>query len=1116
MKKKKKMLQSKLILPIVAGLIVLFTIGCVSTAGKSSFEANQYPDYSKTSLYLEGWDGTKLATDIVRPVDENGKVVEKKLPVIFIASRGGRWDQGNTIDRKVKESLISRGYVYIITEMRGCGASYGVNDSFASMDNRKDVEAVIGWITEQSWSTGKVGMMGGSNRGFIQLASATLDPDGLESIMSAVASTDFYYQNYPNGVSALPGRMLSGYMTGEKMPKEKLLERVVPVDDDPNGDMAYEAYEKDQFPNNRNFVPNLMYANMYRDTENVNLNNDKTNITIPPVTYSEDFKNSGIKLYQMGGWFDSGTTGLFAAQANWGGKLVMGPWNHVEAIRGVTQSEKYNNPNMDMVSEYSRWFDYTLNGVENGIDKEPPIRYYTLNAREGEEWRYAESWPVYNARSTTMYFDGAKSGTVESVNDGSLSLVKPESVSTDSYKVDTSISVFDNRDGKGATFNRMNRTWDGDMSVDVDSKALTFTSQPLFFVYQNEITGTPSVDLWVTSTAPDGDFIVYLEEIKADGTSRIITEGEIRASHRTVEANEPWDAIGAVYHPSMTADCEAMLAEGMDKPVNLKFALEPTSWLLGRGSRIRVTVSCADTVTFQHPYDEENLPTVELYKGGDKASSISLPFVEHEENGYNGSVTYGDYTGPASLYMFEENMYLNYGSNWDNWKMDSEDAVYTVVDGKAVFNAGFTFAAEGRPFKDGIVQEYKGGDSMTQPFPSFRHEFVATVPITVHDTNLFVPSTKELRLDVFKPINGEGPFPCIVYNHGYGQSFSVVPAQLLKMLDEGFAIIGIDVRNYPSNQAPDQINDVKGNVRYIRAHADEFGIDPNRIGAYGPSLGGNMTLMLAASGDEDVIEGNIGGNLEYSSRIQAAVAGFAWSDVLYMGKDLEAEYAYDPELVKQKLARSDGPAAPASEIVGFSGPGKGLGVLRAYIEAGLEGTNALYDEKIAAAKMASPVYHISPDDPPIALYHGLGMTRVDIPNNQSYRTFEALSRNDVRGFMFSNTQGEYGDAPEIQGAVVDFFNNYLKTPPKGLKVAVKPGSDKAVVNYVTVKMDKAPVIEDGVVMIPSELIEAINASGESVALDGAAGDYVSADSVAESIGAVVKWFEDSQTLTITK
>lgn len=1102
-----------------------------------------YSSFIKTSQYLKGFDGTKLAADIIKPVDENGKIIDAKLPVILVASRGGRWQNG-----ELERQLITKGYVYVIVEMRGCGASFGVNDSFASMENRKDIVALIKWIMAEPWCDGNLGMMGGSNRGFIQLAAATMAPEGLKAITPSVSNIDFYYQNYPNGVSALPSGLLSGFTSAAKKTKEEFLKSVTPVDEDLNGDMAYEAYEKDQFPNNKNFVGNLLLPNMYRDSSNPNFEGSKTNIEIPPVTNTAAFIKSGIKLYQLGGWFDSNVLGQLIGQKSWGGLLTIGPWDHFECCNGCkTQDEKFSNADIDLAGEYERWFDFTLKNKDNGMDQRPPIYYYTLNAKPKQEWRYAENWPVHTAVNAKLYFDGGKSGTVSSANDGTLSQIKPESLEKDIYKVDTSIKVFENENGKDAAFDRMKRKWNGDMSSCVDKKGLTYTSAPLFPVYENEITGTPSVELWVTSNAPYGDFLVYLEEIRSDGSSKFITEGEIRASHRSSEANESWDAIGATYHPSLEEECRKLLNEGLSKePVLLSFALEPTSYVFEKGSRIRVTVTCADKKTFQHPMYEDFLPTVEIYRGDDRASSITLPFVEHVENVFNGTATIGSYEGPATLYIFKQKFYLNYNGVWKSWNMDSPEADYEVIKGIAVFkNAGFTFRPEGVPIKDGIAQNYKGDLKMTQPFPAKWHVHLATVPTEIRTETLFVPTQKNLYIDLFMPESNQRKAPCVIYIHGYGGSPSALDNQLKKLLDNGFAVAGIDLRNYPPNYAPDHIHDIKGSVRFLRANAEKYGIDPDKIGVYGYSLGGNMGLMLAVSGDDVTFEGTVGGNLGYSSRIQAAVSGFAWSDLLYMGYDLANEYNYDPVLRAEKLLVSDGEFSPSSEIIGFTGKGKGIGVLRAYIEAGEEG-NELLERKIREAKMCSPLYHIKPDAAPIALFHGLGMTRVHIPNNQSYRTFEALSRNDVKAFMFSNTMGEYGEAPEIQEAVLTFFKNYLMKAPDGLKLVLKAGSKIAVVDYLSREMEAEAFLREGHIMIPVSFIEEVFCgavkwdqtklilsvlNGETeidlklngrlegkdsplILLDGKV--YGDIREIAELLGATLKWYDSWNMLTVTK
>jgi hypothetical protein len=596
----------------------------------------QYPGYVCRSLYVPGYDGTKLAVDVVRPADADGNVVEEPLPVVFMASRGGRFSDGSRPGPPGNEFngngalalyLVARGYVYVAAEMRGCGASFGVNDSFASRENRLDVAALIEWMTGQPWCDGNVGMMGGSNRSFIQVCTAgDVAPKGLKAITPCVSNINFYYTVYPNGVSCIPNKILSGHMGSRKLSKEEFLAMVAPVDDDPDGDLAYEAYEKDQYPNNVNFMGNLLVPNMCRDTVNERFGK-RPNLELTALPHTGKFRQSGIRQHQIAGWFDASVGGQIAARNAWGGTILIGPWGHFGAIRGTYRPEKYPEETVHIAEEHKRWFDWSLKGIDNGWDREPPIRYYTIGAEPGKRWRSTDRFPLKETVYTELYLDGGPSGTVTSVNDGRLSAVKPEREEKDEYRVDLSIQMFEKKPS-GETYDIYNREWDGDMTKGVDERSLTFTGEPLGEEDLREMTGFPIVELWVSSTINDGDFIAVLEEVLPDGRSRFITDGKLRASHRTIAPNEVWDAAGMPFHPGMEEDVKARLEEGLAEPVLLKFHMEPISYQFGVGSRIRLTVFCAEMATYQHPmYDPFDPPTVSLHRGGDRASRIVLPLI---------------------------------------------------------------------------------------------------------------------------------------------------------------------------------------------------------------------------------------------------------------------------------------------------------------------------------------------------------------------------------------------------------------------------------------------------------------------------------------------------------
>src|SRR5699024_3055402 len=118
----------------------------------------------------------------------------------------------------------------------------------------------------------------------------------------------------------------------------------------------------------------------------------------------------------------------------------------------------------------------------------PPVTYYMIHADRGSEWRFSESWPPENEVRTRLYFSNLSSGTCCSVNDGSLTVEKPESETAVSYQVRDDNCVFKGADGK-SRYSRSELYWEGDMTEDVDNKGLTFTTAPLFPCYNNELAG---------------------------------------------------------------------------------------------------------------------------------------------------------------------------------------------------------------------------------------------------------------------------------------------------------------------------------------------------------------------------------------------------------------------------------------------------------------------------------------------------------------------------------------------------------------------------------------------------------------------------------------------------
>jgi hypothetical protein len=265
-----------------------------------------------------------------------------------------------------------------------------------------------------------------------------------------------------------------------------------------------------------------------------------------------------------------------------------------------------------------RWFDYWLKGIDNGIMDEPDIHYHVMKSPNEWEWRTADEWPLSESNRIKYYFQAGPSESIESVNDGHLSVAKPsDKTGKDYYEVDYTTTSgtatrWDNAVGEGFDYTSLGEN---------DKKGLTYTTDAL--EQDLEVTGHPVVYLWVSSPATDGDFFVYLEEVDAEGVSHYVTEGALRASHRA--QHEPhYDNLGLPFHRSHEEDV-VELEPG--EPVELAFDLQPTSNVFNAGNRIRVTITCADKDNASTP-ELSPPPTISVYRNIKKASCISLPVID--------------------------------------------------------------------------------------------------------------------------------------------------------------------------------------------------------------------------------------------------------------------------------------------------------------------------------------------------------------------------------------------------------------------------------------------------------------------------------------------------------
>ena len=263
--------------------------------------------------------------------------------------------------------------------------------------------------------------------------------------------------------------------------------------------------------------------------------------------------------------------------------------------------------------------------------------------------------------------------------------------------------------------------------------------------------------------------------------------------------------------------------------------------------------------------------------------------------------------------------------------------------------------------------------ALAQLTPTYNDQLIGTVP---RDDGT---GSVTLAVDIYKPAGVTTPTPVVLWIHGGGWqsgTYNNVPQFLAPLLQQGISIASARYRLSDEAIFAAQIHDVKGAVRFLRANAATYGIDPRRIGAWGSSAGAHLAALLATSGGVAAAEGTSGGNPGQSSRILAAVDYFGPSDIL----NIQLDVTNPPG----SSINHDAPGSPESRLIGFDGPGEGIGVLR----ANQNNPNPPFPEKIALVNLASPLRHVDSTDPVMYVAHGTADTVV--PLRQSTKLRDAL------------------------------------------------------------------------------------------------------------------------------
>ena len=581
-------------------------------------------------------DGVRLATNIYRP-GINGIPAPGKFPVIL---------ERTPYDKDHSEYwpnyFVPRGYVVVTEDVRGRYASEG--RWRPDRDDGNDGYDTAQWIGAQQWSDGGIGTVGTSYPGGTQHALALADPPYLKAMVPIDAMSDYgHYGVRHDGAFEL--RWLNWVFT------IGLPNGGAPARDPGVRDQLTQMGEQVRdYVRGLPLRPGLTPLKLAPDYEawlveamsHGDYDDFWKNCGVDVMAHVAEYKD--VPVYLVGGWYDSWdlmTSNLnyvtLAKNKKGPIRLIMGPWTHGgQQSSHAGDAEFGPEAKLDLMAFHQRWFDRWLKGIDNGVDRDPPVRIFVMGGGDahktpegrlfvGGHWRNENEWPLTRAVSTPYYLHA----------NGSLSPVKPagdEAAEPTDYLFDPhhpvptlggNISSEGVLMSRGAVDQRCRKDYwmcDDERPLSARNDVLVFETPPL--TDDVEVTGPLTVKLWASSSARDTDFTAKLVDVYPPnhdfpgGVDLNVADGITRARYRDSLEHATFMKPGAVY------------------PITVE--MYPTSLVFPRGHRIRLDISSSNFPRFDvNPNTGEPLNNNRRWAVADNAiyhdaahpSEILLPIV---------------------------------------------------------------------------------------------------------------------------------------------------------------------------------------------------------------------------------------------------------------------------------------------------------------------------------------------------------------------------------------------------------------------------------------------------------------------------------------------------------
>jgi putative CocE/NonD family hydrolase len=584
--------------------LLLLAFAAVSPAASA---AERQPDVDlQWGVRIPLRDGVELAATVYRPAGQ-----KDALPVVF------------TLTPYIGDSYHPRamyfarhGYVYVLVDVRGRGSSGGTFDPFAQ--ESRDGYDVVEWLARQSWSNGKVAMWGGSYAGYDQWATAKALPPHLATIVPVASvhpgidypapkniflSYDMQWLTYTSGKTG------NGLLFGES---SYWTEKFLAMYDGHRPFRELDRIVGNPSPVFQRWLAHPAYDDFWKAMVPTREQYASLNLPILTITGHYDGDQGGALTYYRAHMREASPAERDRHY------LIIGPWDHpgtrtpVREVGGLTFGAASV---LDLNDLHRQWYDWTMKSGAKPDFLKKRVAYYVVGPG-AEEWKYADSLEEIGAQKRTFYLGSGDGQLHDAFHSGDLADARPaKAPQPDRWVYDPlDIQPGDEleREDVDAPF------LDQRPVLNLYGNGAVYHSAP--FPEATEVSGQVKLSLWMSLDVPDTDFQATLYEILPDGRSIFLTSDSLRARYRDSLEKETLVPRGEIAH----------------------YRFEDFPWFsrkVSKGSRLRLVVSCLNTIQLEKNYNSGGVVAdetakdartahVALYHDAEHPSALEIPIVK--------------------------------------------------------------------------------------------------------------------------------------------------------------------------------------------------------------------------------------------------------------------------------------------------------------------------------------------------------------------------------------------------------------------------------------------------------------------------------------------------------